>query len=120
MRTYRLVWLWLASMVFGHPWLLTWSDHVGATLGWSPIAAVSSVEQTASWDVRGWYREGQDELHDALDAIEMRLWLGLVEVRETAYQWRDSETKAVHVPPVRRGAQRTQRARTGTLVVKAG
>lgn len=120
MRTYRLVWLWLASMVFGHPWLLTWSDHVGATPGWSPIAAVSSVEQTASWDVRGWYREGQDELHDALDAIEMRLWLGLVEVRETAYQWRDSETKAVHVQSMRRGAQRTQRARPDVLVVKAG
>lgn len=120
MRTYRLVWLWLASLVFGHPWLLAWSDHVGATVGWSPIASVSSVEQTASWDVRGWYRDGQDELHDALNAIEMRLWLGLVEVRETAYQWRDSETETVHVQPLRGTSARTHRAQPRNMVVKAG
>ena len=104
---YRVVWLWLASMMFNLPWVLAQPDHAGATLGWSPIADVNAVEQTASWDLSGWYQDGQDELHDALNTIEMQLWLGLVEVRETAYQWRDSETQTVYVRQVRRGAKRS-------------
>ena len=90
------MWLVLLGIVFTLPWppimrnprRVVWQ---GATPGWSPKADVAAVEQRAAWDVQGWVDDGQAEIHAVLDEIERSLWLGLVDVREDVYLWRDED-----------------------------
>lgn len=96
MRTWlRTAWLWLCLLVFQHRFYDGSADVAepwkGATLGWSPKAAVSAVERTASWDVDGWYRDSRAELHRDLDRVEHDLRADLDDLLATVYAWRDSE-----------------------------
>lgn len=88
-RGLTMVWLALIGVVFVLP-LPPMRDKTawqGATVDWSPTATTKAVGGAASWDVQGWMDDAERELHDALNRIEHRLWVGLVEIRENVYEW---------------------------------
>jgi hypothetical protein len=105
MRTiFRGAFLWLGRLFFGLPRQQqeTWQ---GATEGWSPKAAVKAVEGPTGWDVEGWRRAADKELHRALNDVEHTLWSALDELLTRTYEWRDREATYV---PVRSQARRRQ------------
>jgi len=87
--TARVVWLWLACLVYGLPFprAVEWQ---GATADWSPTASVMAVGDSAGWDVAGWMDKGQRRLHRQLDAVEHRLWSDLESLLAEVYVWRDA------------------------------
>lgn len=91
LRACRGVWLWFAGFTYG----LGWQGYPprrgweGATPGWSPAAAVEAAGPSDGWDLDGWLRDSQRELHAALNRVEQDLRAGLIGVRERAYEMRE-------------------------------
>lgn len=97
-RVCSLVWLVLLGIVFTLPFPPLMRNPLrerapvwkGATVGWSPKAAVASVEATGEWDVRGWLTDGASDVHRALDRVERTLWGHLDDLLAEVYLWRDA------------------------------
>lgn len=84
-------WVYLACLMYVLPFphIPPRSGWEGATEGWSPMAAVGSVEANDVWDVEGWLRDGSREYHAALREVEVGLWFSLDTMLRDVYEWRD-------------------------------
>lgn len=87
------VWVWLGSFLYGLPTVGRQRFQVwqGATIGWSPKKSTKDTGGAAGWDVQGWLEESARETREAFNRMERELRAGLIEVREQAYEWRDTE-----------------------------